>query len=122
MLLSPASQPKRPPQPTSALALWALGLGLGAVVAAGSLLLALLTGPRVDRVAPPVIELALVAVPAIALAAVIVGIVATVRTARRGHRVWMAITGLAVGVVMLVVWPGAFLSVMIAYSLSGIGG
>lgn len=122
MLLPPASEPPPPPRPHSTLAMWALGLGLSAVVAAGSVLLALFTGPRLTAPASRVIDFGLLVVPAIALAALVVGIVATVRTSRLGQRVWMAVTGLVLGVVMLAIWPGVFLSVVIAYMLSSLGG
>ena len=103
-------------------AVWALGLGLAAVVAAGSLVLALLTGPRPGAVGPWTVDVALLCVPAIAVAAFVVGIVATVRGARRGGRVWMAVTGLVLGAVMLVVWPGVFLTLMINFALPSLAG
>lgn len=118
----PAWPPVRRRRTTGAPAVWALGLGLGAVVAAGSLVLALLTGPRPGPVASPVVELAELGVPAVALAGVVVGIVAIVRGAQRGQKVWMGVTGLVIALATLVVWPGVFIALMIAFALSGLSG
>ena len=117
----PPASPPSPPRPTTgAPALWALGLALAAVVAAAALALALLTGPRPGPVSPSIYELALLGVPAIALAGFVLGIVSTVRAARRGEKVWMPVAALVVGAAMLVVWPGVFIALMVSLALSSL--
>ena len=105
-----------PRRPTSALTVWALSLGVGAVAAVGALILTEWASTRADLAGAP-IQFALLAPPLLGLAAFIVGIVATVRASRRGERVWMAVTGLVLGPVVLVVWLFAF-AFIVAWAVS----
>ena len=119
--LQPRARPeKQAPRTTSALAIWALALGLTGIVGAGSLALAIWAGTDALVAGAPTIEFVLLAMPVLALAAFIVGIVATVRGARRGQRIWMAVTGLVLGPTVLIAWW--FLVWTIAYTMSGQAG
>lgn len=70
----------------------------------------------------PIVQVALVAPPLLGLAAFIVGIVATVRAARQGERVWMAVTGLVLGTAVLIVWLFVFAWIVAWAASSGLLG
>lgn len=107
----------RPRRSINALTVWALSLGVGAVVAAGALVLTEWASTNIALAGSPIVPLALLAPPLLGLAAFIVGIVATVHAARLGERVWMAVTGLVLGPVVLIVWLFGF-ALLVAWAAS----
>lgn len=107
-------------QTTSALTVWALSLGVGAVAAAGALVLTVWASSRATVAGSPIVGFAFLAPPLLGLAAFIVGIVATVRAARKGERVWMAVTGLVLGPAVLILWLFVFAFVVAWATASGL--
>ena len=110
-------RPIRPRRAISALTVWALSLGVGAVAAAAALVLTEWASTNLVLAGSPLVPFALLAPPLLGLAAFIVGIVATVRAARRGERVWMAVTGLVLGPAVLIVWLFGF-AFLVAWAAS----
>ena len=109
------SPPARYPAPptTSALSPVAFSLGLGAIAAIGLSLLEL-RSPFLSQLGQNIVF----APPLLALSACVLAVVALARGTKRGERVWMGVTAIVSGVLVLATWTAA--AVLISIDLSQI--